>query len=197
MMIAGPANCAAACPVMTKIPAPMMAPIPNVTRLIGPRARFRQCSPDSPASFISVSIGFVANKGLPMQLLLSESVGLLYPCPFGLQHCSGAGCSALQENSTIFRSQPGIPSRPQQINRDAQEHDDQTGPGRLRSVKQTAWPGLRSEEHTSELQSRGHLVCRLLLEKKKTQSATPQTAMKRRKNTTEPAAARTVTRRSK
>src|SRR5690625_7222846 len=29
----------------------------------------------------------------------------------------------------------------------------------------------RSEEHTSELQSRGHLVCRLLLEKKKTQKA--------------------------
>src|SRR5215510_11517641 len=28
--------------------------------------------------------------------------------------------------------------------------------------------GVRSEEHTSELQSRGHLVCRLLLEKKKT-----------------------------
>src|SRR5690625_5451380 len=26
--------------------------------------------------------------------------------------------------------------------------------------------GSRSEEHTSELQSRGHLVCRLLLEKK-------------------------------
>src|SRR5690625_7000641 len=26
--------------------------------------------------------------------------------------------------------------------------------------------GVRSEEHTSELQSRGHLVCRLLLEKK-------------------------------
>src|SRR5690554_1159513 len=28
-------------------------------------------------------------------------------------------------------------------------------------------PDLRSEEHTSELQSRPHLVCRLLLEKKK------------------------------
>src|SRR5690625_5533816 len=27
-------------------------------------------------------------------------------------------------------------------------------------------PRSRSEEHTSELQSRGHLVCRLLLEKK-------------------------------
>src|SRR2546422_8359575 len=30
--------------------------------------------------------------------------------------------------------------------------------------------GLRSEEHTSELQSRLHLVCRLLLEKKKKSS---------------------------
>src|SRR3712207_7207724 len=29
-------------------------------------------------------------------------------------------------------------------------------------------PRLRSEEHTSELQSRQYLVCRLLLEKKKT-----------------------------
>src|SRR5690625_5639655 len=38
---------------------------------------------------------------------------------------------------------------------------------------------VRSEEHTSELQSRGHLVCRLLLEKKKatnliTQSVGPE-----------------------
>src|SRR5690625_6943544 len=32
----------------------------------------------------------------------------------------------------------------------------------------------RSEEHTSELQSRGHLVCRLLLEKKKTTQETPE-----------------------
>src|SRR5439155_13412983 len=32
----------------------------------------------------------------------------------------------------------------------------------------------RSEEHTSELQSRGHLVCRLLLEKKKKKRTTTQ-----------------------
>src|SRR5690554_7191006 len=32
---------------------------------------------------------------------------------------------------------------------------------------QFAGTGARSEEHTSELQSRPHLVCRLLLEKKK------------------------------
>src|SRR5690625_6914890 len=37
-----------------------------------------------------------------------------------------------------------------------------------RSFKNTS----RSEEHTSELQSRGHLVCRLLLEKKKTKITT-------------------------
>src|SRR6266704_6418570 len=32
---------------------------------------------------------------------------------------------------------------------------------------QASWPRPRSEEHTSELQSRFALVCRLLLEKKK------------------------------
>src|SRR5690625_6070149 len=31
----------------------------------------------------------------------------------------------------------------------------------------TLFPDQRSEEHTSELQSRGHIVCRLLLENKK------------------------------
>src|SRR5207253_9787596 len=36
-----------------------------------------------------------------------------------------------------------------------------------RDQKRIASAPLRSEEHTSELQSRGHLVCRLLLEKKK------------------------------
>src|SRR5258708_24750201 len=36
-------------------------------------------------------------------------------------------------------------------------------------------PGGRSEEHTSELQSPDHLVCRLLLEKKKKNSNTAST----------------------
>src|SRR5258708_36823982 len=35
------------------------------------------------------------------------------------------------------------------------------------SVQKTNSPQMRSEEHTSELQSPDHLVCRLLLEKKK------------------------------
>src|SRR5690625_5441109 len=39
----------------------------------------------------------------------------------------------------------------------------------LESLLTQNFDGVRSEEHTSELQSRGHLVCRLLLEKKKKQ----------------------------
>src|SRR5439155_13361744 len=45
-------------------------------------------------------------------------------------------------------------------------------PDREQGLTPTHWEASRagvkrSEEHTSELQSRGHLVCRLLLEKKK------------------------------
>ena len=38
--MAGPAFSAAAMPVREKMPAPMMAPIPNATRLPGPSVRF-------------------------------------------------------------------------------------------------------------------------------------------------------------
>src|SRR5690349_22432013 len=37
----------------------------------------------------------------------------------------------------------------------------------IRNLRELAQRGFRSEEHTSELQSRRDLVCRLLLEKKK------------------------------
>src|SRR5262245_63528374 len=36
-----------------------------------------------------------------------------------------------------------------------------------RGLASSLWVSIRSEEHTSELQSLRHLVCRLLLEKKK------------------------------
>ena len=42
--------------------------------------------------------------------------------------------------------------------------------------------GSRSEEHTSELQSRGHLVCRLLLEKKKETKKKKKKKKKKNKN---------------
>src|SRR5205814_10733826 len=56
------------------------------------------------------------------------------------------------------------PSRPQGHERRAD--GGTTGPARLRHRAAGRRP-RRSEEHTSELQSLRHLVCRLLLEKKK------------------------------
>src|SRR5690348_17652122 len=49
---------------------------------------------------------------------------------------------------------------------DARDHVEERKPVILRGRKGRV--GRRSEEHTSELQSPVHLVCRLLLEKKKT-----------------------------
>src|SRR3712207_8826921 len=45
--------------------------------------------------------------------------------------------------------------------------DGRHGGGRCDQDVALVEPGLRSEEHTSELQSRQYLVCRLLLEKTK------------------------------
>src|SRR5258707_9638876 len=72
--------------------------------------------------------------------------------------------STLFPYTTLFRSR-GEP-RPRPAARDFQ------GLGRpclegLSEQRQGEQPFARSEEHTSELQSRQYLVCRLLLEKKK------------------------------
>src|SRR3712207_8650804 len=51
--------------------------------------------------------------------------------------------------------------------------DAGTAPTRAQGTAAAA--GIRSEEHTSELQSRQYLVCRLLLEKKKQMAMTLST----------------------
>src|SRR2546422_10757720 len=80
--------------------------------------------------------------------------------------------STLFPYTTLFRSlPPGAPLR---------HHDRRAAPGEdehrsgeppaglfRREARQGVAARRRSEEHTSELQSRLHLVCRLLLEKKK------------------------------
>src|SRR3712207_7198835 len=58
----------------------------------------------------------------------------------------------------------GVRARPAGSRR-AQERAADGGAGRAGGLRPAA--PLRSEEHTSELQSRQYLVCRLLLEKKK------------------------------
>src|SRR5471032_111066 len=53
----------------------------------------------------------------------------------------------------------------------------------IESIAPWALAILRSEEHTSELQSHHDLVCRLLLEKKKKKTKTTQTKKKKKKKT--------------
>src|SRR2546422_7059879 len=74
--------------------------------------------------------------------------------------------STLFPYTTLFRSlcRELHPSRHEQQAAAALEEGPQ--PGGLRRLERVRGAG-RSEEHTSELQSRLHLVCRLLLEKKK------------------------------
>src|SRR2546422_7274705 len=63
--------------------------------------------------------------------------------------------STLFPYTTLFRSRP-------------QGHSDSGWRRGCRDQGPLAGQRFRSEEHTSELQSRLHLLCRLLLEKKKT-----------------------------
>src|SRR5437870_8074018 len=55
---------------------------------------------------------------------------------------------------------------PAALGHDAQEADLSHANHDAEPLSIVALQAKRSEEHTSELQSRGHLVCRLLLEKK-------------------------------
>src|SRR5690349_17874420 len=61
-MMAGPAYPAAAWPVSTKMPAPMIAPMPSVIRFNALKARFSPCSL-SAASALSWAIDLVAKRG--------------------------------------------------------------------------------------------------------------------------------------
>src|SRR3712207_8012347 len=76
--------------------------------------------------------------------------------------------STLFPYTTLFRSHPtgqreGALARPQGLRREVHRNQRR----RARGVDRHRRPfETRSEEHTSELQSRQYLVCRLLLEKK-------------------------------
>src|SRR5439155_11954092 len=92
------------------------------------------------------------------------------------------GRAASQGNPEPRAKVPEKPERPQSAARLAPQSADRVS---VRSVEITVASRLesistnapRSEEHTSELQSRGHLVCRLLLEKKKRIISIPQSCL--------------------
>src|SRR5258708_12006212 len=81
--------------------------------------------------------------------------------------------STLFPYTTLFRSAAFSRGRQPRGERASQRGGD----GALRRARRSARRRApRSEEHTSELQSPDHLVCRLLLEKKKQQTAPSSTA---------------------
>src|SRR5690348_18015917 len=84
--------------------------------------------------------------------------------------------STLFPYTTLFRSpcprlwsrrQPRGLSQPAGLRRSHLRSDGKLGLRRQERQRQSGHRAQRSEEHTSELQSPVHLVCRLLLEKKK------------------------------
>src|SRR5262245_63968259 len=79
-------------------------------------------------------------------------------------------CSTLFPYTTLFRSRfVEVGQRAERLGILAAkiEHAFPRGDGAARVVQTIGGEVRRSEEHTSELQSLRHLVCRLLLEKKK------------------------------
>src|SRR3712207_8441599 len=83
--------------------------------------------------------------------------------------------STLFPYTTLFRSSPGAgaprPPRPTSSARGRCCAPAADGSGSTASPRRSG-AHARSEEHTSELQSRQYLVCRLLLEKKKKTATT-------------------------
>src|SRR5438309_9280729 len=78
--------------------------------------------------------------------------------------------STLFPYTTLFRSGENAPLAEAVLQLRAQGHEGLPGPKEIESGSWTTAQEsalARSEEHTSELQSQFHLVCRLLLEKKK------------------------------
>src|SRR5690349_24190106 len=73
--------------------------------------------------------------------------------------------STLFPYTTLFRSHPADHDHEEDVDHD-REIERRVRPG-VAQPERVKNAGERSEEHTSELQSRRDLVCRLLLEKKK------------------------------
>src|SRR2546429_3786608 len=70
-------------------------------------------------------------------------------------------------HSPAFRQGTGTPRPPSPAPWPVRSTSGARGARASHAASVRLTPGGRSEEHTSELQSRLHLVCRLLLEKKK------------------------------
>src|SRR5207253_10616896 len=99
-------------------------------------------SPPSPTLFPYTTLfrSFHVDAGIFFRIVAANDSS-------GAEAGSGKSCSRIETHATIGG------------------HRSNRGPANNLVILSQSDRNSRSEEHTSELQSRGHLVCRLLLEK--------------------------------
>src|SRR5690606_41196971 len=106
---------------------------------------------------------------LHMLVIPAPPVSTLFPYTTLFRSRRLAGrVRAVGRQRRLLGESPLVPKRPVDfIRRNMQKPPYAPSAGHLEQDMRAHHVGARSEEHTSELQSRENLVCRLLLEKKK------------------------------
>src|SRR2546422_1312808 len=101
---------------------------------------------------------YLDEKNQPLDVVNKAACETLgYPMSLNLADSSLAG----ELNTALYVATPSAPSLQAPLKMEFVYSD-----GKIQARKKFSFGPSRSEEHTSELQSRLHLVCRLLLEKK-------------------------------
>src|SRR3712207_3378289 len=134
----------------------------SIQLLVGPASRWSREQMKVRSSTRATSVAseaaqnefgfFVSSRRTNVPVATSESVSSTHSSSDPVHQCTRSGWVS----SATSRTQESTPSCV--VGRSVVSAVIATG---------TSLPGPRSEEHTSELQSRQYLVCRLLLEKKK------------------------------
>src|SRR5262245_60842508 len=117
----------------------------NLSHTIQSMTGYAAASADSPRGRLTLELRSVNARFLDVQFRIAEELRALEPA---LREQIGARLSRGKIDCRFFLGETPSNGKPQRLNPEALAR-------------------LRSEEHTSELQSLRHLVCRLLLEKKK------------------------------
>src|SRR5690242_21611711 len=102
-------------------------------------------------------------------MLLPPPISTLFPYTTLFRSHAEHRQDQVLDHVELLRPVPAVVERQGQVAEEVHDQEqDRAHGGRLEEeVQRVQAVGVRSEEHTSELQSHVNLVCRLLLEKKK------------------------------
>src|SRR2546427_512884 len=144
-------------PAAAPVPAPAAAPAPAPAAVQAP-AGAEPAATAAPGAEAAAPVAAAAPAA-------DGAVGYAQMAPFFQQHCVVCHGAALQQKNVRLDSPEQVKAHAQQIYQQVVQLRKMPfgNPGALNDDERS----MRSEEHTSELQSQSNLVCRLLLEKKK------------------------------